>query len=590
MGLIPQEKILEVKEAFDIVDIVSNYVSLKKAGLNFKGLCPFHVEKTPSLIVSPAKQIFHCFGCGVGGNVFHFVSKVQNLSFIDTVRFLADKKGIRLETVESGKQDIKEEIFKLSELAAKFYKEKLKETKIAQEYIKKRNISNETVERFAVGFAPNEWDSFYNYAKRKNIQDSIIEKSGIAIKRENKEGYYDRFRNRIIFPILNNYGRVAAFGARVLDDSLPKYINSPETPVYIKGKNLFGWYFAKDNIAKNNYLIIVEGYFDCIACHQFGITNVVATLGTALTKEQVQFIKRYTDNVVIAYDVDLAGIAASIRGIDLLIEEGLNVKVAEILDGKDPDEVLNKKGKEAFVSAINRAKEIVDFWLDHVKKESLSDIKAKAKLLDQILPVVAKVQDDNKRSEYRKIISQRLDLKEQFLLSKLNEYFSKIYKISAEEKPKTRKNAISKYESAERDLLKLVLSDNKIAERVKDEVFSKDFSNTIYRKLIEFVFEHLSYGDKVDYSSILNSLEEDLSKTLRELLLAKDEFTDKEKAERDLVGVIRESRIKKRLIELEPEVNKILRKSGIEASKEDKELVNEYQQLQRYLKGNKGKK
>ena len=380
MGLIPQEKILEIKEAFDIIDVVSDYVSLKKTGMNFKGLCPFHVEKTPSLIVSPAKQIFHCFGCGVGGNVFHFVSKAENLSFIDTIKFLADKKGIRLETKEIDKYDIREEIYKLNELAAKFYKEKLEENKAAQEYIKKRNLSGEIIERFLIGFAPNEWDSFFIFAKRKNIPESLIEKSGIAIKREKSQGYYDRFRNRIMFPIINNYGRVAGFGARVLDSSMPKYINSPESPVYVKGKNLYGWYLAKDGITKNSYAMIVEGYLDCITCHQFGITNVVATLGTALTKEQAQFIKRYTDNVVIAYDVDAAGINASIRGIDLLIEEGLNVKVAVMPDGKDPDEYLNKKGKEALLSVVENSREIVDFLIDNTKSDALADLKGKIKV------------------------------------------------------------------------------------------------------------------------------------------------------------------------------------------------------------------
>ncbi|OGF47243.1 MAG: DNA primase, partial [Candidatus Firestonebacteria bacterium RIFOXYA2_FULL_40_8] len=279
MGLIPQDKILQIKESFDIVDVISEHVHLKKSGQNFKGLCPFHNEKTSSFVVSPAKQIYHCFGCGEGGNVLHFISKIESISFVEAVKLLAEKKGIVLDAGDTARRDEYEELFKINEFAVKYYKQKMKESKTAQDYLSKRNLSPETLEKFAIGYVPDEWDGLLNYAKRNNITTELLEKAGLIIKREKKDGYYDRFRNRIIFPIVSSFGRYVAFGARVLDSSLPKYINSPETHVYSKGKNLYGWNLAKSSIPEDLGVVIVEGYLDCITCHQYGITNTVATLG-----------------------------------------------------------------------------------------------------------------------------------------------------------------------------------------------------------------------------------------------------------------------------------------------------------------------
>ncbi|MFH1824013.1 MAG: DNA primase [Candidatus Firestonebacteria bacterium] len=581
MGLIPEEKILEIKEVSNIVGTISDYVSLRKAGVNFKGLCPFHVEKTPSFLVSPAKQIFHCFGCGVGGNVFHFISKVENLNFIDAVKFLAEKNGIRL-ALAGVKEDIKEEIYKINELAAKFFKEKLLESKSVQDYLKRRNINNETINRFLLGFAPDAWDGFYNFARKNNISDYLLLQTGLVIKREKSEGYYDRFRNRLMFSIFNNSGKICGFGGRVLDDSLPKYINSPESPVYIKGRNLYGWHFAKESIVKENKAIIVEGYFDCITSHQFGITNVVATLGTALTKEQTQIVKRYADNAVIAYDIDLAGIKASLRGLDLLIEEGLNVKIAVLEEGKDPDEYLNKKGKHQFLSCLSKSKEIIDFWFDISKKEKLSDLKGKLKLVNEMLPVVAKVQDDGKRLEYRKLISEKLSIPETYISKELDKLLRKIYKIDINEKKSPKVLAI--YELAERKLLKLVLGNSNIAKRVRNKITPSDFSNPVFAKLLEIVFSYLDENKETNNINISDFTDENLTKAYTELVFEKEEYKDEIKAENDLIRVIEENRMKKRLIELEEEVKNLGKKDV------DKKLIEEYWQLQKYLKGNRNSK
>ncbi len=389
MGLIPREKIELIKQSFDIVDVVSERVQLKKSGQNFKGLCPFHSEKTSSFVVSPAKQIYHCFGCGEGGNVIQFISKMDNINFFEAVKVLAQKKGIPLDAADKAGKDEFDELFKVNELAVRYYKQKLQENKAAREYLAKRKLSQDTIEKFGLGYAPDEWEGLLNYAGKNGVPALLLEKAGLCIKRDKKEGHYDRFRNRIIFPIVSSFGKYVAFGARVMDAGLPKYINSPETPVYSKGKNLYAWNLARVKIPEDIGIIVVEGYLDCITCHQYGITNTVATLGTSLTREQAALLKRYTDKVVIAYDLDAAGINASLRGIAVLVEAGLDVKVAVFTGSKDPDEYLNVHGKDAFSGKVKEAKSIVDFWLDSVKPEALSDLKGKLNIFNQMLPVIS---------------------------------------------------------------------------------------------------------------------------------------------------------------------------------------------------------
>src|SRR3989339_676506 len=498
MGLIPQDKILHIKEAFDIVDVISEHVHLKKSGQNFKGLCPFHNEKTSSFVVSPVKQIYHCFGCGEGGNVLHFISKIENISFIEAVKYLAEKKGITLDTGDTAKKDEYEELFKVNELAVKYFRQKLKESKTAQDYLSKRNLNPETLEKFAIGFVPEEWDGLLNFGRKNNISPELLEKAGLIIKRDKKDGHYDRFRNRIIFPIVSSFGRYVAFGARVLDNSLPKYINSPETQVYSKGKNLYGWNIAKTNIPEELGVVIVEGYLDCITCHQYGITNTVATLGTSLTKAQALLLKRYTDKVVIAYDLDAAGINASLRGIAVLVEAGLDVKVVVFSGSKDPDEYLNKEGKVAFVEKLRSAKSIVDFWLDIVKPENLADLKGKLKLFSQMLPVVAAV-----------------------------------------------------------------------SEAVK--------------KIFELIFGYCEKENGFDYSAMADELEGEARKLFTEVNLDKVEYSEESriKAEKDLIKAVKNSRLEKRLKEIDVEIKK---------GNVDKELYNEYMSIQRHFKGSKTEK
>ncbi|OGF47081.1 MAG: DNA primase [Candidatus Firestonebacteria bacterium RIFOXYC2_FULL_39_67] len=591
MGLIPQDKILHIKEAFDIVDVISEHVHLKKSGQNFKGLCPFHNEKTSSFVVSPVKQIYHCFGCGEGGNVLHFISKIENISFIEAVKYLAEKKGITLDTGDTAKKDEYEELFKVNELAVKYFRQKLKESKTAQDYLSKRNLNPETLEKFAIGFVPEEWDGLLNFGRKNNISPELLEKAGLIIKRDKKDGHYDRFRNRIIFPIVSSFGRYVAFGARVLDNSLPKYINSPETQVYSKGKNLYGWNIAKTNIPEELGVVIVEGYLDCITCHQYGITNTVATLGTSLTKAQALLLKRYTDKVVIAYDLDAAGINASLRGIAVLVEAGLDVKVVVFSGSKDPDEYLNKEGKVAFVEKLRSAKSIVDFWLDIVKPENLADLKGKLKLFSQMLPVVAAVSDDVKREEYRKIISARMNLPERLIREQIESYYEKLYNVTVDKKKETaKKPGVTgrdakdlRTERMEKQLLVLSLSDIETAKRVKSFVFPSDFDDEAVKKIFELIFGYCEKENGFDYSAMADELEGEARKLFTEVNLDKVEYSEESriKAEKDLIKAVKNSRLEKRLKEIDVEIKK---------GNVDKELYNEYMSIQRHFKGSKTEK
>ena len=339
-GLIPENILEDILGRVDIVEVISGYIPLKRAGRNFKALCPFHHEKTPSFMVSPDKQIYHCFACGVGGNAFNFLMQYERLEFPEAVEALARKAGVNLP--KDQKQDQRAvslitQLYKINELAADFYAHNLisSQGSSARSYFLKRGLKDETIKTFNLGFAHDRWDLLINYLRAKGISLSLLEKAGLVLAKEGG-GYYDRFRNRLIFPILDIKSRVLGFGARVLGDALPKYMNSPETPIYIKGKNVYGLNFAHEAIREEDAVVVVEGYLDFIIPYQAGVHNIVASLGTAFTPDQAKLLKRYTHNVVMVYDADKAGELASLRSLDIFIDEDMNVKVASLPLGSDP--------------------------------------------------------------------------------------------------------------------------------------------------------------------------------------------------------------------------------------------------------------
>ena len=583
MGLIPQDKIELVKDANDIVDVVSGYVSLKKTGASFKACCPFHTEKTPSFVVSPAKQIWRCFGCGIGGNVFGFVEKAEHMSFAEAVRFLAERRGISIEYTDSGKPELRDQLLKLNELAAKYYKYVLEsETgRAARYYLSQRGINAESLARWNLGFAQDSWDAFLKYAKTKGYTEQLIESAGLIIKNEQRGSYYDRFRNRIVFPVQDRNGKYCAFGARVTDKSLPKYLNSPETQVYVKSRILYGWPQAKAAVSESNTVIIVEGYMDVVMPHQYGVSNVVASMGTSLTKEQSQQIKRYAENVKLCYDLDKAGINASIRGIDVLIEEGLNVSVVVMPQGcKDPDELLVKKGKDAFLEAVNNAKDIVEFWLEAEKTSAGTELSGKIAVVAKMKPVINKVANELRRKGYIETISRKLGLEERVVekeFSKEERSYSAAA-VKGQANPAARERVCP---PAEKELLTLILNSAEAAGRVCAELLDSDFTDNINAVIFSEIKRNIAERGVLDHSGIAAALAGEAAEAFTALSLDEREFAGQEKAEKDLVRHIMNNRIINRLKELEPEVKKVGR------SEYDKNLVNEYYQLLRRLKGMK---
>jgi len=381
----------EIRNRCDIVDIISEYVHLKQAGKSFKGLCPFHGEKTPSFMVSPEKQLFHCFGCGEGGNVFNFLMKYEKISFFEAVKMLAKKSGVSLPVDEEKENFLnrqKERLYKLNNLTANYYRECLFKTNQGKKiinYLKKRGINDTSVEKYKLGYAPSGWDVLTNFLKKKGYSYEELTKARIINKSKIEGKYIDYFRDRIIFPIFNLSGRVIGFGGRVLDDSLPKYINSPETLVYNKGSNLYSLNFAKEDIRKKGYLIIVEGYTDVLITQQYEFNNVAASLGTALTARQIDLIKRFTDMVLIAYDADSAGNMATLRSLDLLVKAGLEVKVIDLPQGYDPADFLIKKGRTPFQNLIDGSLSLIDYKLKLLySKNSIKTIEGKVKVIKEL--------------------------------------------------------------------------------------------------------------------------------------------------------------------------------------------------------------
>lgn len=409
MPTIPPHIIDEVRYATDIVSVVSDYVTLKKSGRNFVGLCPFHAEKTPSFSVNAEKQIFHCFGCGVGGSAFAFVQKIEGVSFPEAVRALAKRAGVAIpepEPEDRAAAQEKETLYFVNQLAADFFQQTLwsEEGKIGREYLQRRGFNDEALQAFHVGFAPSGWEGLVGYARAKAVNLDTLVQAGLINPREKDgkaSGYYDRFRNRIMFPIHNLSDRVVAFGGRrIIDDDSPKYINSPETTVYQKGHLLYAFTKARDTLRSADRLIIVEGYLDVMRMHVCGFTNTVSTSGTALTEHQARLVLRYTKNVTLLFDSDVAGSSATLRGADIMVENGLQVRVAAVTVGDDPDSYLLKNPAADMQRILDEAPPLLDFKMRSAASGTVSSEKLEQNRTEQlrsIIDTLARVNDGLER-------------------------------------------------------------------------------------------------------------------------------------------------------------------------------------------------
>lgn len=407
--LTKEQLISDVKENNDIVAVVSEYVNLKQRGRSFTGLCPFHSEKTPSFTVSREKQLFHCFGCGAGGDVITFIMRIENLTFGAALRFLAERAGIQLPAFQlspTGRKhrEERERLYRLNAFAAAFYQKILWQTKTGEKavaYLEARGITRATAEKFGLGYAPPQWTALVGLFRKKGIALTEAEKAGLVCG--GGDGFYDRFRDRLLFPITNPRGQIIGFGGRLLGDGQPKYLNSPETLVYQKGRSLYGLAEAREGIRRRGQVIVVEGYMDVLQAHQQGIDEVVASSGTALTPEQVRLLKRYSDRVLIAYDADAAGQAATIRGLDLLAAAGVQVRVVRLPVGEDPDSLLRKEGAAGFRRYIAESVDLFTFKLEFIlAKEDVTTPAGKARAVQRVFSLLTQVKDGILRETYLK--------------------------------------------------------------------------------------------------------------------------------------------------------------------------------------------
>lgn len=553
------EIIEEVKQSNDIVEVISQYVHLKRSGRNFFGLCPFHNEKSPSFSVSPDKQIFHCFGCGVGGNVITFIGKIEGIGFKESIEALAERANIQLPTIEnnvdSKKEELKSKVYKVNTFAAEYYHKRLyqKEAKAAQEYIKKRKINNETLESFKIGYSGN-FDELYQALKKEGFKDPEILESGLVNKND-RGMYIDRYRNRLMIPILDERNRVMAFGGRVLDDSKPKYINSPENIVYSKGRHLFGLNVAKKGDTKK--LLIVEGYMDAISLHQRGITNVVAALGTALTPQQGWLLRKNAEQVILGFDSDGAGQTAIMRAMEVMQNMGCDIRVLQLEDAKDPDEFVVKFGAARLQKLLDNAISLIEFKVKVLKQglnlESASD---KIKFLNEIAKLISKIDNTMEREIYIEKISKGYNISKEAIFGQVNKLQyanNKTTKTLEKDKvaivhreKKDNKNISEEIIKRENTIISILINNPESYKIIKEYIKIEDFKYEINKKIIEEIYSELD-KENTNLSVVLNHIEdEELQSHLTEIMAEDYGITDNQKAIEDILQKYERERLEEK--------------------------------------------
>lgn len=555
------EIIEEVRQNNDVVDIISQYVHLTRKGRNYFGLCPFHSEKSPSFSVSPDRQIFHCFGCGVGGNVYTFLMKIEGITFKESLEQLAERANIQLPTLENNadtaKEELKAKVYKVNEFTAEFYHKNLYQpvAKIGQEYVKKRKMNQETLEAYRIGFS-GKYDELYKALKAEGFGEREILESGLVNKRDNGT-YIDRYRERLMFPICDVRGKVIAFGGRILDDSKikdpkfpqPKYINSPENVVYSKGRHLFGLNVAKKESAKK--LLIVEGYMDVISLHQRGITNVVGALGTALTEQQGWLLRKSTEQVILGFDADGAGQTAIARSMEILQKMGCDMRVLQIEGAKDPDEYIVKFGEGRFKLAMDNAISLVEFKVKNLKKDlNLENTSDKIKFLNEIAKILSKVDNTMEREIYIEKIAKGYNISKEAIYAEVNKLIYRGNKGDKgdkllQSKNKETKNLVNKIkeqevidedlERRENTIIAILLENNKEAfYRIKEKIKTEDFKNEINKKIAIRLYEELEKED-ANINKLIDEFDEETQSHITMLMATDYEIENIDKAVEDIL-------------------------------------------------------
>lgn len=576
-NFIPEEILDQINSRVDIVEVISKYIPLKRTGRNFKALCPFHNEKTPSFVVSPHKQIYRCFGCGSGGNIYNFVMKYEHLEFPEAVRLLADKAGVSMPKLQFNRDSSDlDELYRINTLACDFFHNNLlktEEAKVARNFLRNKEIKDDTIAKFKLGFAHNLRGGLYSYLSSKVSKKQLIEKLGLAFIGHDKQ-YNDRFRNKFMLPIFNHRNKIAGFGARVLDDTLPKYINSPESPIYVKGNLLYGLNFSGDHVRKLDKIIVVEGYMDVLTLFQQGVRNIAAASGTSLTGEQVRLIKRLTNNVVIVFDPDEAGKLASIRGLELLLDFEMDVSIVSLPSGFDPDDFVRKFGAEKFNNMTAQAKDIFDYKLEFLlNKHDMSSLKDKLIIISDMLRTISRVKNSILKANLIRRLSEATSENEEELLVELK----KIKSNQPYDFSDIKLRAVAKdTRQAERIILGIILEDKDLLSEIKEQFLPEDFHDTNIRKVISVLFG-MDANNVIGISSLLCRFEDENTRDIIcEVMLEADKLSNKRKNLDDCVKWLKQDSLKKTLKDIQQKI-----KLAQEVKNENLmlELVSEYNDL-----------
>lgn len=532
---IPNEKFEEIAQANDIVEVISGYIDVKKRGKSFLAVCPFHPDKNPSLHISQQKQVYHCFSCKASGNVYTFIQNYEKITFIEAAEKLAARAGIELKKNFTNPDNANEltRLFEINKSAAKYFHRNLEtltgaDREFVNGYLNNRKIGRELITKFGIGYANKSWDGLLNHFREEDIfSNEDIERAGLIIKNEKDNSkFYDRFRGRLMFPIFNESDKVVGFGGRKLfeDDQGGKYINSPETKIYSKSRILYGLNFAKEKIRYFDYVILVEGYMDIISLAKYGIENTVASSGTALTEEQVKLISRYTKNICVLFDSDLAGIKAAKRGVEIILEAGLDLNVISLPDGEDPDSFINKKGKEEFEKYLNNKMTVIDFISGlYVKEGKFETVNDRSEFIKEIIGYIGKIPDRIKRAFYIKDIARKYSLYESDLRDELEKVlkenkiksFPKSSVVLPERMQTIKKENGQETLTFELELLELFINGNEEAISYLENNLETSFiKNKSITKITEyFLDEYINHG-KIELSKILNDIESEEEKII----------------------------------------------------------------------------
>jgi DNA primase len=570
------EVIDQIRHSANIAEIASQYTKLQRRGRRHVGLCPFHSEKTPSFYLDDDKQLYHCFGCGAGGDIFTLVMEKENMSFPEALRFLAEKYNIEIpesKTFSPQYQSLKEQIYKATEEALGFFRKNLNNTtegKKALEYLHKRGVRPETIKTLRIGYALNSWDSLLAYFTRKKVAPGILEQAGLILRRQNQEGHYDRFRGRIIFPIFNDRtGKVVAFGGRSLFDEDPKYLNSPDTPVYSKGNLLYGLNFSRDSIREKDGLILVEGYTDFLALFQNDVTNVAASLGTSLTPQQIDLIRRrYTTRIYACYDADRAGRKASFRAVSLCFEQGAEIAVTLLPKGADPDSYMTEKGRDAFLKLVADSSSGLKYMVDYLTAGRRPDApEAKAKVAREVLKEINKIPDAIIRSEYMKRISEYLDIDE------LEFRRSVIDKRSRA--PQATADTLG-FLPAETRLLQIIFEDSEVAAYVFEELREADYSELSSEPILKLIKESFKKKKLPDLYEFKNGIDEALFRAFAQILQENNDQKPTLEEAADLIDTLRKKYWQDQRMQIQKQISQH-EKSG--ATDKISQLQKEYMDL-----------